>query len=402
MCASCESVLNELKLKESSNPLDGSVLGALAGGGLSTLAVIGARKLGAPISPEVRSIGIGAGTLAGMSAGMYLHKKGKRKELERKKNIPFSPEREKARKQLNEFTPATAAAAPAAAGIGSGLVRIGQLALRGGQAVGRSGAYQKYVEPVVRSAARSRAYKDVIAPRVGATINLAGGAAAGTAEVLLGKERAEKLIDNLFPPPYNPDEDYSLPANPIYAPAPTRRPAGEPGKLGDVVEPGTFVDTFARPGGLRFTGPDSASGRSTSSPLDTFGGGFDVRRQKSEFKVKQHQARVNRQEAEKSRQRRKELAVGVVVSLAVLLAAGLATNKVRSVIRKVRRRISVGRTAEDIMQLVQMGNMDAAQAIIDKEFKNSGVDVSLIASTIDDLSPKDIKAATDVLRQELM
>ena len=245
-------------------------------------------------------------------------------------------------------------------------------------------------------------------PAVAATDRLrqvgAGTAAlvGSTAAALLGQERADEIGEKLFGVP---EEDKSRPADyPIQLPS--KRPIDDPSRRLPQVRPGTFVDIFGRravdaarglPAGLRFTGPNSASGRSATHSLDTDVGGlsYEDRLRKAKFQQKQYQAQQARQR-EKNRRRTREVTIGLAVSLAALLAVGFTVAQVSGVVQKIRRNMRMSKASQDIVKLASMGDIDGAKMLMDKEFqKASGVDVNALADATEGLSEKELKIAAD-------
>lgn len=251
-------------------------------------------------------------------------------------------------------------------------------------------------------------------PAVAATDRLrqvgAGTAAlvGSTAAALLGQERADEIGEKLFGVP---EEDKSLPGDyPIQLPS--KRPIDDPSRRGDKVRPGTFVDTFGQraaaaarglPAGMRYTGPNSASGRSATHSLDTDVGGlsYEDRLRKAKFQQKQYQAQQARQR-DKNRRRTREVTIGLAVSLAALLAVGFTVAQVSGVVQKIRRNMRMSKASQDIVKLASMGDIDGAKMLMDKEFqKASGVDVNALADATEGLSEKELKIAAEILKREL-
>ena len=235
---------------------------------------------------------------------------------------------------------------------------------------------------------------------IGPTIAAVGGATVQAAEFALGKDLVDDVSERLF----GSDEDESLPANPILTPPakPTTRPIDDPSRRLPTVRPGGFVDRFIN-SGLRFVGPDSASGRSATHALDTDVGGlsFKDRMRKAAFQQRKYEAQQARQRNE-NRRRQRDITIGVAISLAALLAIGFTVAQASNVIKRIRRNLKANKASMDIVKLAQMGDIEGAQMLMDREFeKASGVSAQALADATQGLSKKDLRKAAQILKREL-
>ena len=236
---------------------------------------------------------------------------------------------------------------------------------------------------------------------IGPTIAAVGGATVQAAEFALGKD----LVDNVSERLFGSDEDESLPANPILTPPAkptTKRPIDDPSRRQPPVRPGGFVDRFIN-SGLRFVGPNSASGRSATHALDTDIGGlsFEDRMRKAAFQQRKYEAQQARQRNE-NRKRQRDITIGVAISLAALLAVGFTVAQASNVIKRIRRNMKANKASMDIVKLAQMGDIEGAQILMDREFeKASGVSAQALADATKDLSKKELRKAAQILKREL-
>lgn len=234
----------------------------------------------------------------------------------------------------------------------------------------------------------------------GATLAAIGGVTTQAAEYALGKDVVDGITDTLF----GGDEDESLPADILLPPnKPIKRPIDDPSRKLPPVRPGDFVDRF-QTGGLRFTGPESASGRSATHALDLDVGGlsFKERLRKAAFQQRKYQAQQARQRNE-NRRRARNISIGLAVSLAALLAVGFTVAQASGVVRKIRRNMKASKASMDIVKLAQMGDTEGAQMLMDREFeKASGVNIEALADATKDLTKEELKIAAQILKRELM
>ena len=229
-----------------------------------------------------------------------------------------------------------------------------------------------------------------------------------TAVALLGQEKADQIGERLFGVPEEPEEDKSRQANPLLPPEkPYKRPIDDPSRRLPPVRPGQFMDRYIDAAvsgtGLRSTGPNSASGRSAIHALDTDVGGlsFEKRLRKAKFQQKRYEAQQARQRNE-NRRRNRELTIGVAVSLAALLAVGFTVAQASNVIKRIRRNMKANKASMDIVKLAQMGDIEGAQMLMDREFeKASGVSAQALADATQGLSKKDLRKAAQILKREL-
>jgi len=97
----------------------------------------------------------------------------------------------------------------------------------------------------------------------------------------------------------------------------------------------------------------------------------------------------------------RKLTIYITISLAALIAAGVAVNRVSGLVKKVRSNLKGRKASLDIIKLASMGDVEGATMLMNKEFSKSGVDLEKVAATVKDLSEDDLKIAARVLRKEL-
>lgn len=254
--------------------------------------------------------------------------------------------------------------------------------------------------PAGSALAAAAARAEQVGRLIGPTIAAIGGAGVQAAEYAIGKDLVDDISERLF----GSDEDESLPASPVLTPPikPTARPIDDPSRKLPPVRPGGFVDRFIN-SGLRFTGPNSASGRAATHALDTDVGGlsFEDRMRKAAFQQRKYEVQQARQRNE-NRRRQRNISIGVAISLAALLAVGFTVAQASSVIRRIRRNMKASKASMDIVKLAQMGDIEGAQMLMDREFeKASGVSAEALADATQGLSKKELKIAAQILKREL-